>query len=351
MTTMLALIPVRDATLPAGAAEAVAECGGRALLVGTGACAAAAGLPMSATATGTGAQATVRCLELGEFQPARWAAALAPLLAREPIVVVPGAPDGRDLAPRLAVTLDRALFAGAVQVSAERVVLARGGGLAMHTLAPPATFVATLQIGVRGVDPVDSTGPATVVEITLAETSDLGSVSDAGTTGTTGTRDSSRPDHLDARVVEVIGPDPATIDLAEAGRIVGGGAGLSSSEQFDRLATLGSAIGASVGATRVITDRGWVPHERQIGTTGVVVDPQLYLAFGVSGAVQHTSGLGHPDHIISVNTDAHCPMMQLADLAVVADANEVLAHLVELLATSTTTSTAAGTATSSGARP
>jgi electron transfer flavoprotein alpha subunit len=132
-------------------------------------------------------------------------------------------------------------------------------------------------------------------------------------------------------VVEVIGPDPATIDLAEAGRIVGGGAGLTSAEQFDRLAALGSAIGASVGATRVITDRGWVPHERQIGTTGVVVDPQLYLAFGVSGAVQHTSGLGHPDHIISVNTDAHCPMMQLADLAVVADANEVLAHLVELL--------------------
>jgi electron transfer flavoprotein alpha subunit len=132
-------------------------------------------------------------------------------------------------------------------------------------------------------------------------------------------------------VVEVIGPDPATIDLAEAGRIVGGGAGLTSAEQFDRLAALGGAIGASVGATRVITDRGWVPHERQIGTTGVVVDPQLYLAFGVSGAVQHTSGLGHPDHIISVNTDAHCPMMQLADLAVVADANEVLAHLVDLL--------------------
>ena len=67
----------------------------------------------------------------------------------------------------------------------------------------------------------------------------------------------------------------------------------------------------------MITDRGWVGHDRQIGTTGVVVDPQLYLAFGISGAVQHTSGLGDPAHIISVNTDPHCPMMQLADLAVV----------------------------------
>jgi len=85
----------------------------------------------------------------------------------------------------------------------------------------------------------------------------------------------------------------------------------------------GSAL-ISMGATRVITDNGWVGHERQIGTTGVVVDPDLYLAFGISGAVQHTSGLGQPAHIISVNLDPHCPMMQLADLAIVADANAVL---------------------------
>ena len=311
---MLALIPVRDATLPAGAAEAAAECAGNVLLVGSGTRVAASALP-AARVIATNGHSTVRCLELGEFQPARWAATLAPLLASEPIVVLPAAPDGRDLAPRLAATLDRTLLAGAVQVSPERVVLARGGGLAMHTLTPPAAYIATLQIGVRGVDPADSTDSAAIIEL------------DATGTGTATATDIQ----LDARVVEVIGPDPATIDLAEAGRIVGGGAGLTSAEQFDRLAALGSAIGASVGATRVITDRGWVPHERQIGTTGVVVDPQLYLAFGVSGAVQHTSGLGHPDHIISVNTDAHCPMMQLADLAVVADANEVLAHLVELL--------------------
>jgi electron transfer flavoprotein alpha subunit len=333
---VLALIPVRDATLPAGAAEAAAECAGNVLLVGSGTRAAASALP-AARVTATDGHSTVRCLELGEFQPARWAAALASLLAHEPIVVVPAAPDGRDLAPRLAATLDRTLFAGAVQVSAERVVLARGGGLAMHTLTPPAAYIATLQIGVRGIDPADSTDAATIIELDAPGAgSGTGSAADV---------------HLDARVVEVIGPDPATIDLAEASRIVGGGAGLTSAEQFDRLAALGGAIGASVGATRVITDRGWVPHERQIGTTGVVVDPQLYLAFGVSGAVQHTSGLGHPDHIISVNTDAHCPMMQLADLAVVADANEVLAHLVELLdANISTTGASADTASADGAR-
>ena len=82
-----------------------------------------------------------------------------------------------------------------------------------------------------------------------------------------------------------------------------------------------------MGATRVITDRGWVGHERQIGTTGVVVGPELYVAFGISGAVQHTSGLGDPRHVISVNIDPYCPMMQMSDLAVVSDANAVLDEL------------------------
>ena len=86
-----------------------------------------------------------------------------------------------------------------------------------------------------------------------------------------------------------------------------------------------------MGATRVITDRGWVGHQRQIGTTGVVVDPRVYVAFGISGAVQHTAGLGAPDHIVSVNTDPHCPMMQLADLALVSDANVVLDELERLV--------------------
>ena len=88
-----------------------------------------------------------------------------------------------------------------------------------------------------------------------------------------------------------------------------------------------AAIGGAMGATRVITDRGWVGHERQIGTTGVVVGPELYVAFGISGAVQHTSGLGDPRHVISVNIDPYCPMMQMSDLAVVSDANAVLDEL------------------------
>ena len=298
---MIAVVVVRAGQLPAGGAEAIAECGGRALLVGGGLSAALTDLAGIATDVST--------VELDDFLPGAWANALAPLLADEPAVVLPGSPDGRDLAPRLAALLHRPLFAGAISISAQQVVMARNGGRELHSTSPGSEFVATLQPGVRGVEArVDLAAPrVAALSVTLAR------------------------DKHDATVLAVHPPNPATVDLAEAPRIVGGGAGLDGPARIEQLARVGTALGASMGATRVVTDRGWVAHERQIGTTGVVVDPDLYLAFGVSGAVQHTSGLGNPAHIISVNTDQHCPMMQLADLAIVADANETLAHLETLL--------------------
>jgi electron transfer flavoprotein alpha subunit len=299
---VLAVIPVRDGALPAGAIEAADECGRRALLVGHQVDHATAHL-----------SGEVVLCEVGEYRPGAWADALARVLDHEPIIVLPASPDGRDLGPRLAAALDRPFFAGATEITDRTVVVPRDGGRVMHTMPAPPQLVATLQVGIRGHEPAGDAPTVTSMQLDLEPVG--GSIADA-------------------HVERVLAPDAATIDLAEAGRIVGGGAGLSSSARFEQLAELGDRLGASVGATRVITDRGWVGHERQIGTTGVVVDPELYLAFGISGAVQHTSGLGHPDHVISVNVDAHCPMMQLADLGVVADANEVLTELLALLASS-----------------
>jgi electron transfer flavoprotein alpha subunit len=136
---------------------------------------------------------------------------------------------------------------------------------------------------------------------------------------------------VDPTLLSVLEPDPATMDLAEAGRIIGGGAGLGSSEVTAVLADVAAALGCSIGGTRVITDWGWLPFERQIGTTGVIVHPELYLAFGISGAVQHVAGLGDPDHVIAVNLDASCPMMSIADLAVVTDAPALVAELAKRL--------------------
>ena len=294
---MLAVVFARDGVVPSGGDEVVAECGGRVLVCGTGVVEAAASLGAT----------DIRTVETGMFAPGALARQIAPLVDDE-VVLLPGSPDGRDLAPRLAHELRRQLLAGAIRVTRNQVFVARGGGREIHEVTIEAPFVATMVPGVRGVegDAVTSS-PGAAIPVGAA-------------TG------------VDVAVVEVLGPDVTTMDLAEAPRILGGGAGLDASARFEQLTRVATALGASVGATRVITDRGWLPHARQIGTTGCVIDPDLYLAFGISGAVQHTAGLGQPQHIVSVNTDPHCPMMQLADLAIVCDANAALDALEKRLA-------------------
>jgi electron transfer flavoprotein alpha subunit len=299
---MLAVVPVRDGELPAGGAETVAECGGRALVVGSS--------PRADEVAGIATDVTL--VELGSYAPGRWADALAPLLEDERLVVLPGSPDGRDLAPRLAHVLDRRLLAGAIRIAPDHARLVRGGGMELHEVSITDPVVATLQPGHRGVSAGDAS-ECFVRGIPIPDTRMDGNT------------------RMDPTVVAVLPPDVTTMDLAEADRIFGGGAGLDGASRFVQLSAVAAAVGASMGATRVITDRGWVEHQRQIGTTGVVVDPRVYIAFGISGAVQHTAGLGAPDHIVSVNTDPHCPMMQLADLALVSDANVVLDELERLV--------------------
>jgi electron transfer flavoprotein alpha subunit len=299
---LIAVVPVRDGAIPAGGLEALAESRGHGVLVGT---------DLEAAVVDTrGVTSRLILAPTTSCAPRVLAeAAAAALSAHAPhvAVVIPASPDGRDLAPLLARRLDRALYAGATEVAEHRVRTARQGGLAIAQFDVHRPFVATLQPGVRGVDQHFTDDP----EIVRIDPSN--SMPSAVTTD------------------EVLPPDVSTMDLAEAPRIVGGGAGLDGAERFAKLAEVSKALDASMGVTRVITDRGWVSHERQIGTTGVVVDPRLYVSFGISGAVQHTSGLGQPDHIISVNTDAHCPMMQMSDLAIVADANDVLEALATKL--------------------
>ena len=308
---MIALIPVRDGVLPAGADEAIAECGGVVLLAGSG----------LDTLDLEGVAAVAHLVELGDVEAGRWCAVLPAVLAdvfahesdgHATSIVLPNSPDGRDLAPRLAAVLGLPLFAGATTVSANKVRVARRGGLELHEHHPVGPFVATLQPGVRGSDPFID--PVAIVRHETPSSPDA----DAAT---------------DALVVEVLPPDVRTMDLSEARRIVGGGAGLDAEQRFVELDSFAARIGGVMGATRVITDRGWVHHDRQIGTTGVVVDPTLYISFGVSGAVQHVSGLGSPDHVISVNTDPHCPMMAMSDLAIVGDANATLDALLDALPT------------------
>ena len=281
----------------------VAEAGGRLLVVGEDVLAAADTLQAAVVQLWT--------CEAGAFAPAAWAGGLAVFLLDEPHVVLPGSPDGRDLAGRLAAALDRDCRAWCTEVRSDRTVSTRSGGVESVTVPVTGPFVATLVP--RPVASKRAAGALPVaVQVPLTASG-----------------------FRDAMVVAVEDADPGEVDLAEAERIVAGGVGLGGEEEFGVLAAVAEALGAAVGATRPIADRGTVGPERQIGTTGAAVDPTLYLAFGISGAVQHTAGLGTPERIVSVNTDAACPMMSMADLAVVADAAATVRALARRLGAAT----------------
>jgi electron transfer flavoprotein alpha subunit len=121
------------------------------------------------------------------------------------------------------------------------------------------------------------------------------------------------------------------INIKNAQIIVAGGYGMGSKENFDKLHELAAQIGAEVGATRAAVDAGFTEHERQIGQTGVTVRPKLYIACGISGAVQHRSGMEESAKIISVNTDPNAPIHSIADYTIIGNANAVLPNMIKAL--------------------
>ncbi|MGB8650262.1 MAG: mycofactocin-associated electron transfer flavoprotein alpha subunit [Mycobacteriales bacterium] len=307
LVSRLAVVIARGGVLPVGAAEAVAEASGRVLVLGSGTAEAAAelGAPRAWQAETVGAA------------PAGLSAALVPLLSQVQLLVLPASPDGRDFAPRLAAALDRPLLAYATQAAVDE----------QGVTATLSRLDGRLDVDVR------CDGPAVVTLVPGARTPlppSNGEVFELSFDVTPG---------VDAERLAVLEPDPATMDLAEATRVVGGGAGLvphdadddTARDTFDLLRAVAARLGASTGATRVVTDAGWLHHDRQIGTTGVSISPDLYLALGVAGASQHTGGLGHPKHVVSVNTDPSCPMTAMADLGLVTDARALLEELADRL--------------------
>ncbi len=125
-------------------------------------------------------------------------------------------------------------------------------------------------------------------------------------------------------------PSPEDVELEAAERIVAGGRGIGR-EGFTQVAAFARLLGAAVGATRVATDRGWVGHARQIGATGRIVHPRLYIACGISGAAQHTSGMREAQTVIAINPDRTAPIFALADLGLLGDANRVLPLAADLM--------------------
>ena len=320
MADMFAFAESRGGALRSVAAEAVTAARQAAEATGGGTVTALLiGAPgMAASAEKLGAQGAdvvvvVEHAALERYSPEVFAAtAAAQIKAAAPrAAFFAASAEGRDLAPRVAAALGVSLASDVTSftIDGDAVVVRHPvfTGKAIATLRLAGT-PALVSLRPGALEPAEATRPARVEIATPAA------------------------DPAAARVVvrELVDRGGATLDLGEAKTIVAGGRGLRAAENFALVEALAEAFGdAAVGATRAVTDDGWRPATDQIGQTGRVVSPQLYVAVGISGAIQHLAGMRTARTIVAINRDKDAPIFKLADYGIVGDLFEVVPRLTE----------------------
>ncbi|RLB07366.1 MAG: electron transfer flavoprotein subunit alpha/FixB family protein [Deltaproteobacteria bacterium] len=252
---------------------------------------------------------------LGAYTADAYVSVLAQLVeADTPEIIILGAStQGKDLAPRLAARLNVAMAQDCTAFDIEdgKLVATRpiftGKAYAKVTFQDSTPNIVTARPNVMPINQPDTGRSAEVVDAQF-------SIDDA---------------QLKTKVVEVIKDESGRIDLTEADKIVSGGRGMKSAENFKILEELADVIGAAVGASRAAVDAGWRPQTDQVGQTGKVVSPNLYIACGISGAIQHLAGMGTSKVIVAINKDPEAPIFQKADYGVVDDLFKVVPALTK----------------------
>lgn len=224
------------------------------------------------------------------------------------VLLLPGTSNGRDLAPRVAARLN-----AGVASDVDRLEWKDGKLVARRPVYSGKVF-ATVEV--TGTPAIATTRPNAFP----AEEAAGGAAEVVNVTSSGGER---------VKVVETKTPEAGELSIAEADIIVSGGRGLKEATNFSVIRDLAHAIGGAVGASRATVDAGWIDHQHQVGQTGRVVSPNLYIAAGVSGAIQHLAGMSSSKHIVAINKDPEAPIFRIADLGIVGDLFQILPALTE----------------------